>query len=153
MQGRGPASTRIPQPTLASLRGSRRDPTHQAFVDATYQENINNPVHHRQRRSGNMSAPASSTIPIPEGTPIEHIQEGTEGPDPTRMSAIELRAFIDQQITEGIAGAQEAQPSSRRASVAHSMDDRQPQPRIVEVSTRTTTLPPLLKTTTMSTRS
>ena len=68
MQGRGRTSTRIPQPTFASLRRStRRDPTHQAFVDATYQENINNPIHSRQRRRPTMSTSSTPAVPTEEG--------------------------------------------------------------------------------------
>jgi hypothetical protein len=138
MQGRGRASTRIPQPTLASLRrSSRRDPTHQAFVDATYQENINNPIHSRQRRRTTMSTSSTPAVPAEEGIKGKQ-PEGTEEPEVTRMSA-EIERLISQKVAEGVreemARIKSVGPEPRRTSMAQPVDIREPGPRITTEGT------------------
>src|ERR1700712_2575647 len=144
MKGRGRASTRIPQPIRVPLRRStRRDPTHQALVDATYQENINNPIHSRQQRRPTMSTSSTPAVPTEEGIKGKQ-PEGTEEPEVTRMLA-EIEKLISQKVAEGVrdkmARIQSVRPASRRTSmVAQSVDNRGPQQRIV---TERTTFDPL----------
>src|ERR1700712_1957653 len=138
MKGRGRASTRIPQPTRASLRRStRRDPTYQAFVDATYQENINNPIHSRQRRRPTMSTSSTPAVPTEEGIKGKQ-PEGTEEPEVTRMSA-EIERLISQKVAEGVrnemARIQSVGPEPRRTSMAQPVDIREPGPRITTEGT------------------